>query len=421
VRRHNLVGDIGRRVGEAMAGYQSFYRDKLPEDEGLTGDRFVELCTGEYSRELARSVSGQQEADPNAEERKAMGDFADRLMSEWLQGSTQEMQLWEQMREWVLDSHRMTLARLGVAMDHQDFESEAIPRAIALIEEGLESGILEREKTGAVVYRTERSEYPTMVLIREDGFPTEHGRLFGVYDQILEDLAAGEPYIEVAGIEWQPSITVLCELLGRLRPGPRNETDIRVFHASVTSADGEKIGSSVGGVVWIDELLDVVAASPAVSDLGDLSEGTVSRDELADILVRGALLCTPAFRSFPFAQEALIEGGSGSGWTIAEAWCRAQLSKEPDEDFTPVARTAVIQSQLYRRSLRRAVEKRDVTCLARYLLNLSEAFLAAADPGPAAAPVMARVLNSLGFLAGDSSAGVLEGIDPVAAQRKVEA
>jgi arginyl-tRNA synthetase len=420
VRRHNLVGDIGRRVGEAMAGYLTFYEDKVPEDEGLSGARFVELCSGEYARERARSAPSRDDADPNAEEKKAVGDLADTLMNEWLRGGTPEVQLWGRMRDWVLESHRHTLARLGVEMDHLDFESDAIPRAVALMEEGLESGILEREETGAVVYRTERSEYPTMVLIREDGFPTEHGRLLGVYDRILEDLAAGEPYVELAGAEWQPSVTVLCALLERLRPGPRNETNVRVFHASVTSADGEKIGSSVGDVVWIDDFLDEVAAGAAVSALEDLADGTVGREDLADILIRGTFLCAPVHRSLAFAQEALIEGGPGPGWTIAEAWCRAQRSQEPDEELAPVARTAVMQSQQYRRSLQRTVEKHDVTSLARYLLSLSEAYLVAPSPGPAAAPVMARVLNSLGFLAGGSGSS-LGAVDATEAQQKIEA
>ncbi len=408
VRRHNLVGDIGRRVGEAMAGYESFYRDKLPADEGLSGDRFVELCTGEYTRQQTRSSPDQEEADPNAEERKATGDLADQVMVRWLQGSSREQALWGQMREWVLDGHRQTLARLGVVMDHQDFESEDMPRATALIEEGLASGILEREPTGAVLYRTDRSEYPVMVLIREDGFPTEHARLLGVYDHILEGLAPDESYIELAGLEWQLSITVLNELLERLRPGPRNERDVRVFHGSVTSADGRKIGSSVGGVVWIDDFLDRVAAGAAVSRLRDLSEDTVGREELADILIRAPLLCTPIFRSVAFDQEELVEGGSGPGSTIAEAWCRAQLSKQANESSGPATRTGVIQSQFYRRALREAVEKRDVSGLARYLLYLSEAFLAAPEPGPAAAPALARVLNSLGFLAGRASAETAE-------------
>jgi hypothetical protein len=59
-----------------------------------------------------------------------------------------------------------------------------------------------------------------------------------------------------------------------------------------------------------------------------------------------------------------------------------------------------MQSQQFRLSLRRTVEKRDVTSLARYLLGLSETCLSLPTPGPAAAPMLGRVLSGLGFLAG---------------------
>ncbi len=407
VRRHNMVGDIGRRVCEAMAGYRTFHEDKEPGDMGLAGDRFVELCSSEYSREQARTGAGQDGADPNAEEQKPVGDLADTLMSEWLLGASAERELWSRMREWTLEGHRDTLARLGVMMDQCDFESDAIPRAVTLMDEGLGKGILEREESGAVVYRTNKSEFPTMVLVREDGFPTEHARLLGAYDHILEDLADGEPYMEVCGIEWQPSITVLCELHQRLRPGPFTEPHVRVYHASVTAADGEKIGSSAGNVLWMDDFLDDLAASPGVADLEELSGGTVGHEELADIVMRGTFVTAPVTRPLAFAPRALLEGQPGPGRTIAEAWCLAQRAQEPSEESVPLARTAVMQSQQYRRSLRRTVERHDITSLSRYLLSLSEACLAAPAPGPAAAPIMGRVLNSLGFIAG-SSAGAAE-------------
>ena len=59
-----------------------------------------------------------------------------------------------------------------------------------------------------------------------------------------------------------------------------------------------------------------------------------------------------------------------------------------------------MQSQQYRLSLRRTVERHDPTSLARYLLGLSEVCVASPTPGPAAAPMLERVLSGLGFLAG---------------------
>ena len=402
VQRHSLVGDIGRRVCEAMGGYLTYHDGETPTEIGLAGDRFIEVCSRDFVRELAQAATIQHPADPNAEEREPCGDLADAIMQAWLQGAASERQLWHRLREWVLTSHQQTLARLGVWMDRCDFESEGIERALALIVEGFERGLFIREATGAVIYKTGRPEYTTMVLLRKDGVPTEYARLLGIYHRVLQDLDPGAVYVEVVGIEWQTPTAVLRELLTKLPQGPRDDAYVWIFHGSVTDG-GRKMGSSTGDVVWIDDLLDEVAAGPGVAALEELAGGGVGPAELADLLVRGTFLCSPTAQPLAFAFEHLVEGRSGPGWTIAEAWCRAQRPQKPGRT-APVARTAVVQSQLYRQSLHRAVEKLDVANLTAYLLNLSEACLAAPTPGPAAASMLQRVLRSLGFLAGEPGA-----------------
>jgi arginyl-tRNA synthetase len=400
VQRHTLIGDIGRRVCEAMGGYRVHHDRQTPAEIGMPGDRFVELCSRDYvSDRGSRVPAAAQPDDPNAEEREPCGDLADRMMLAWLQGEEYERGLWHRLREWVLTGHESTLARLGVIMDRRDFESEGIERALALIAAGLKEGTLIREETGAAIYKTGRSEYTTMVLLRRDGVPTEYARLLGTYHRIFGDLDPGATYIELVGIEWQPATAVLRELLRSLPHAPSDDAYSWIFHGSVTDA-GRKMGSSTGEVVWIDDLLDRVAAGPGVASLEELAGGALSAEELADLVVRGTFLCAPTAQPLEFALEHLLERGPGPRWTIAEAWCRAQRPQKPGKT-APVARTAAVQSQLYRRSLCRAVEKLEVTSLTTYLFNLSEACLAAPAPGPAAAPMLRRVLSSLGFLAGE--------------------
>lgn len=395
VQWHNLVGDIGRRVCEAMGGYLACHDGETPQSAGLMGDRFVELCWRDFQREDPRSDGVEQADDPNAEEREVHGDLADTIMRAWLSGSAPERALWRQMREWALSGHRETLARLGVRMDRHDYESEGVERILAIVARGLDEGLFEREASGGVVYRTGRPEYATMVLLREDGAPTEYGRLLGVYHRLNETIPAGAVNVEVVGIEWQPVMAVQAELLTWLLQKPSGERYEWSFHGPVTFR-GQKMGSSTGEVMWIDDLLDLVGAGPGVTALHELADGIVSREELADIVVRGTLLCSATTQSFEFALDRMVDGPPGAGWTIAEAWCRAQRLREPRGE-RPIARTAVVQSQLYRRSLRRAVERRDPAFLASFLLGLSKACLAASSPGPAAVPMMKRVLASLGF------------------------
>ncbi len=395
VQWHNLVGDIGRRVCEAMGGYLACHDGETPQSVGLVGDRFVEICSRDFQREDPRSDGVERAHDPNAEEQEVHGDLADTIMSAWLSGSAPERTLWRQMREWALSGHRETLARLGVRMDRHDYESEGVERILAIVARGLGEGVFEREASGGVVYRTGRPEYATMVLLRGDGAPTEYGRLLGVYHRLNETIPAGAVNVEVVGIEWQPVMAVQAELLTWLLQKPSGDRYEWSFHGPVTFR-GKKMGSSTGEVMWIDDLLDLVGAGSGVTALHALTDGMVSRDALADIVVRGTLLCSATTQSFEFALDRMVDGPPGAGWTIAEAWCRAQHPCEPWGDG-PIARTVIVQSQLYRRSLHRAVDRRDTACLSSFLLGLSHACLAVPSPGPAAAPVLRRVLASLGF------------------------
>jgi len=414
VECHNLVGDIGRRVCEAMGGYLTRHDGEDPRRMGLAPDRFVELCCRDFPRAGARpSASAVAEdpataaaEDPNAEESETRGDLADTIMQAWMAGAEPERELWRRMRDWALSGHSHTLARLGVRMDRHDFESDGIQRALELIETGLTQGLFTRELAGGVIYRTGRSEYTTMVLLRKDGAPTEYARLLGVYHRMHDHLPPDAVYVEVVGIEWQSVMAVQRELLTYLLGKPSDERFTWAFHGSIT-VGGQKMGSSTGEVMWIDDLLDEVAACPGVAALQELADGAAVREELADMIVRGSFLCSPTLQPLAFARERLIDGRSGPGWTIAEAWCRAQHPHERAQSpqrpltWTPVARTALVQSQLFPRTLRRAVARRDTASIATYLLGLSEACLAAPAPGPAAAPMLRRVLASLGFPVGD--------------------
>lgn len=392
VQRHSLVGDIGRRACEAMVGYLAAHNGETPHTLGLPSDRFVELCSRDCPRETGQSVGGE---DPNAEESEAHGDRADAIMHAWLAGAPAERALWRRMRNWTMDGHRRTLARLGVTIDRHDCESQAIDRALELVAEGLHAGLFERETVGGVIYRTGCSEYATMVLQREDGALTEYGRLLGLYDPILTDLNSQAEFVEVVGIEWQPAATAIWEMLQALRKNPGDRLEF-AYHGSVTVA-GAKMGSSTGEVTWIEDLLDDLATSEGVSRLHELSAGEIARERLADMVVRGTFLSSPTAQPLAFSNDRLRGGGSGPGWTIAQAWCRAQQPRKLHSGSL-VARTAIVQSQLYQRSLRRTVARRDTAGLASYALGLCEACLASPEPGPAAAPILRRVLKSLGFI-----------------------
>ncbi|MDQ2630403.1 MAG: arginine--tRNA ligase, partial [Actinomycetota bacterium] len=355
IRRRSLVADIGRRMCEAMAGYLESHEGETPESTGLSGDRFVELCSGAF-RERPGALAAESTPGPNAAEAKAQGDTAAELMDGWLDGDESVRRLCEQMRQWVLTGHERTLARLGVTIDEYDFESDEIPRARDLVERGLSLGLFEREETGGVVYRSGRSEYATMVLLNEQGAPTECARVLAVCHRMIDELDPEVSFLEILGDEWRPAQTVVADLLLQLLPGEAEKTYEWLYYGLVT-AEGKKIGSSNGDVVWIDDFLAELAASPAVAALERIGEGSVPREELADVLARASFLCAPMQQPLPLAAERLFEEQAGPAWTIAEAWSRA-CAADPDAPPSELPRAAILQSQEFRPVLRRAIDRR---------------------------------------------------------------
>jgi arginyl-tRNA synthetase len=394
VRRRSLVADIGRRMCEAMAGYLESHQGETPQSAGLPGDRFVEHCSRAF-REGPGSAAAESSSGPNLEEEKAQADTAATLMESWLQGGEPERQLSEQMRQWVLTGHKRTLARLGVSIDAYDFESDEIARARDLVDRGLLLGLLEREATGGVVYRSERSEYATMVLVNEQGALTECARVLAVCHRMIGELDPEVSFLEILGDEWRPAQTVIADLLLQLAPDCAEKAYEWLYYGLVTS-EGQKIGSSNGDVVWIDDFLDELADSPAVASLEGIGKGNVPRSELADVLARAHFLCAPMAQRLSFAAERLLDEQAGPAWTIAEAWSKASAA-DPGVPPSHLPRAGILQALEFRPVLKRAVEHRDPTVLASYLLRLSEGFLSAPEPGPAARPVLERVLQSLGF------------------------
>jgi arginyl-tRNA synthetase len=394
VRRRSLVADIGRRMCEAMAGYLESHQGESPQSSGLSGDRFVEICSRAF-RENAGTGAADSTPGPNPQEEESRGDTAATLMESWLQGGEPERRLAEQMRRWVLSGHERTLDRLGLSIDVYDFESDEVPRARDLIERGLRLGLFEQEATGGVVYRSDRPEYATMVLLNDQGAPTECARVLAVCHRMIDELDPEVFFLEVLGDEWRPAQTVVADLLLQLLPDHAEKTYEWLYYGLVTS-EGKKIGSSNGDVVWIDDFLDELAASPAVAALERIGEGSVPRSELADILARASFLCAPMAQPLPLAAERLFEEQAGPAWTIAEAWSRAS-AVDPEAPLSHLPRAGVLQALEFRPVLKRAIERRDPTMLASYLLRLSKAFLFAPEPGPSARPVLERVLHCLGF------------------------
>src|SRR5690606_20312305 len=66
VERQSHIGDAGRSMGEAMAGYQRYAAPRTPEQEGVKSDHFVGELYVRYAREEAPIAAVADEDAPVA-------------------------------------------------------------------------------------------------------------------------------------------------------------------------------------------------------------------------------------------------------------------------------------------------------------------------------------------------------------------
>jgi arginyl-tRNA synthetase len=388
VERRSLICDVGRSMGEAMAGVVASGRDQQVWPDGEEkSDHFVGACYAEYVTAGRANEAGGGEADDGAEDSVARessmyNDKADELMMRVLSGDQQALELWSKTRAWVISGQRKTLARLGINFDRVIFESDFLPEVLELSNQGLADGTLtKRYGDDMVMYETEREELEEMPLVRSDGLPTQHMRALAYWSAApeLDDVIS----LQVCGTEWVAHVTCRRQLIdalgvtngngnGSAKGGGPPTHD--VFHGMV-ARDRTSITSSKEGALLIDELGEWVAEQlEADAERAEVRHGHPDAERIPAQVALGYFLLQPTSKRVDFEPEKLLREEKGSlGWDLARAQAHrgtAPLAAERAAE-DPDYRFAVVQSQLYRRHLRSSVEALDVVPLARYVSHFA--------------------------------------------------
>lgn len=376
VERRSRISDVGRAMGEAMAGVLQA-EENVQGFSGVKSDQFVGLCYAGYvagANGIVATVAGGAE-DSLAREVDLHDDDADELVRDALQGDPEAVELWYRTRAWVIAGQRRTLAQLGIAFDRVLFESDFLHETAELAEAGISSGVLRRREDGVVVFDSGCRELEEVPLVRSDGVPTQHMRSFAycVTGPELEGMSS----LQVTGAEWVPHVTTMRRL-AELLPGRAGvfHPNRSIFHGMV--AQQKRALSSSAGAMLVDELMDWLDEQLDGSPQGCLVRaGHPAREGLAAQIALGYFLPYPVTPDIEFDRVALLSDGDSLGWDMARA--RSRGAPLRGSDRLPVRdhryRFAVLQSELYRRYLRLAVERLDVRPIAHYLRHLSLWFL----------------------------------------------
>jgi arginyl-tRNA synthetase len=386
VEHRSLICDVGRSMGEAMAGVvERSGRDQpnLGPDGDEKSDHFVGTCYADYVTAGRQNGSDGDDGaeDSVARESSMYDDKADELMMQVLAGDQPSLELWSKTRAWVISGQRKTLARLGISFDKVIFESDFLPEVRELTNLGLSEGTLtKRYGDDMVMYETEREELEEMPLVRSDGLPTQHMRALAYWSAApeLDDVVS----LQVCGTEWVSHVTCRRQLIDALEASNGNghgsakgggPPTYDVFHGMV-ARDRQSITSSKEGALLIDDLAEWIETEvEADPERDQVRREHPAADRIPARVALGYFLLQPTSKRVDFEPSKLLWEEKGSlGWDLARAQShRAEAPVPSDRAADPDYRFAVVQSQMYRRHLRSAVESLDVLALARYISHFA--------------------------------------------------
>lgn len=411
VDNRSLICDVGRSMGEAMAGVATRAGEDAGPDANQKSDHFVGFCYADYVTASRNGGAGDDGAEDSvARESTNYNDKADEMMMRVLDGDQKALELWSRTRSWVVSGQRKTLARLGIAFDKVIYESDYLPEVAEFMNQGLAEGTLtKRWGDDMVMYETEREELEEMPLVRSDGLPTQHMRALAYWAAAdeLDDVIS----MQVCGNEWVAHVTCRRKLIdemglqngngnGSARGGGPPTYDI--FHGMV-ARENESISSSKKGALLIDELVEWLEEVLADGEFAETMAQHPHPETVPGQVALGYFLLQPTTKQVRFGKEKLLVEGKGSlGWDLARAQAHHATAEleggSPAED--PNYRFAVVQAQHYPVHLRSAVEEFDVAPLSKYLSHFARWYREderAPEVEAVVQPVLEQGLRGLGL------------------------
>ncbi|MDW5594612.1 arginine--tRNA ligase [Conexibacter stalactiti] len=396
VERQSHIGDAGRSMGEAMAGYERYAAPGTPAEAGRKSDQFVGDLYARYAREEGPVADVADEDAPVARDLDERHDLAQQLLTGVEQDDPQAVALWKRVRDWAVAGQNETLDRLGVQFERILYDSDRTKKTAEVARLGIERGVFVREERGTVAYYTGDDSYPVMPLTRADGFPTHHLRVVAMWRDMMID-EEGSQLIHLSGDEWAAHVAHVEELLGRLEPTLPVLPSRHVLHGMVATEIGGELSSSKGNALLVDELLEELVALPELTALVR-EQPLLSAEDLLAIVVLGYCLDKPVVKGLvlPPAQR-LVDPDHNSAFRIAQAWAKAwDPANDGAADPAPADsdyRHIVLQSQVHRRNLAVALEAFDLLKYYRYVAHLSDWYLER-DADPRVGRVMRAILSS---------------------------
>ena len=402
VARQTQIADVGRDIGEALAGYMHHAKEADPASAGEKSDHFVARWRALYayrsrngtvpldgttsdgttsldgttsvgdaiSREgtvpvedtlpladtiptgdgtLSAGELGLLEDPQSLRYLEQSGDLADTLLARLASGEREVCDLWQTVRDWAVSGQNETLTRLGVRFDRTIFDSQYVPRIEPLLRLALAQGVVSRPSGDTLGFGTAADERSYLPLIDGRGAPTRDLRALTIWRSLMTEMTD----ITLIRLSSEERRDHLDEILRGLAPGaPVYPT--AVLHGEVLTDQGI-VGTRGDTTLLIDDLLDMLMAHEDLRRLAIEERPSCGAEDLAAIVLMGMCLDHPLRDPLILTPERVLDKEANIGWILTEAWTKAWDSRndgrprpEPEDRSY---RFLAIQSQLYRRVL----------------------------------------------------------------------
>ena len=404
VVRVNLVNDRGIHICKSMLAWQKWGNGCTPESTGKKGDHligdFYVLFDKKYKEELKSllpenfavlSEKEQEEAKAKAEAESTLMKEAREMLVKWEANDPEVRHLWETMNQWVYDGFDVTYKRMGVAFEKIYYESQTYLLGKALVQEGLEKGVLYRRDDNSVWCDLRDEGLDEKLLLRRDGTSVYMTQDLGTA-QLRVNEYDPEKLIYVVGNEQIYHFDVLKRVLVRL--GREWGNDIEHLSYGMVELPNGKMKSREGTVVDADDLMDeMVATAKAVSDeLGKAKDLTTEEaDKLYHTIGLGALkyfiLKVDPKKTMLFnpAESIDFNGNTGPFVQYTHARICSVLRKAEEQgiklesevkvsDLQPKEKEIIVMMYGWPMVLNQAAENRSPAMVANFIFDLAKEF-----------------------------------------------
>jgi len=366
----NYLGDWGLQFGKVMAGYDMW------KDE-------YDFTQNEIQSILKIYIRFNQEEKENPELTEKAREYFKRLEN----GEAKVVETWQWIRKISLENYEKTYKLLNSKFDSYNGESYYNDKMDAVVDELKEKNLL-KPSEGAQVVNLEEYDMPPCIIITSAGTTIYATRdLASLKDRINKyDF---EKAIYVVGNEQRlhfKQVFKVLELMGYEKYASRCE---HIPFGLVVDKDGEKIGSRKGNSVFLEDILNE-AIDKVRNIINEKNPELEDKEEIARKVGVGAIIFNDLSNSrikdeiFDWDMLLNFQGETGPYMQYIYVRTNSLINKAgytpniKDIKFKKLSEKEAIEvvKLLYSFNdiLLNAADKNEPSILARYLINLAQAF-----------------------------------------------